>query len=690
MNRLLGILNRIRGRPPIPEKSIMTGLSAGDALATSPEGVRPFVSIKGYTLLSPDNVLFPPVGGHRDVPWGLEHLYSPEQMRHFTDDYEKDPFGDIIICGENIFDLLRDRNLIDFWIRFLNEGGHLKVLEESREVIKLFEQPLKLSGRDKEYSVYSQEARSMLRILHERTKSENLQLRQTDSITYDMMAVFRKSGALDFQISVFPYHAPRATFAYHVPSDNHTAYDLLTSALYEMWKGATVTDLSSPSPLQYQMPRRRKTIWERIGEIRSLEAQGVADKKEIAKRIGVGPAYVSQLRQLLQNQAGTGTGVSEQVSPPQEVEAGAVTESPELSSSGVATEVIETRPKTSWDDKFQQIKSFLEDGHSVQDAWIMYGLSSASDFYSSYLRHLDWKSYSRPLTRTEIKLMKHRLKNLGDRRFDRLVRRGLTIDKIGDKNGVTRELVRQYIAGSGQYDYWKQSREHYRKPNPKELEYTSLLNLLNAKIQQEISNFGEDQWAEKKAMEYISSRKKQQPDNIPTEELVTIFRTYREAQSQGKPVSFRRIGQEVDMRGAGIRNIFQKVGLESLKWKIQRLSEEDREMIARSDNSEFSSNDIAYFTGIKLGNINNYRRPHPSALARKPTKLKGFSYSGASQIYEAKDLGFSRQEITELFNYVHPTIVDSALGNREKMEKIIIKNLRILYPEKDISKPYLN
>ena len=60
----------------------------------------------------------------------------------------------------------------------------------------------------------------------------------------------------------------------------------------------------------------------------------------------------------------------------------------------------------------------------------------------------------------------------------------------------------------------------------------------------------------------------------------------------------------------------------------------------------------------------------------------------ASQIYEASDLGFNKEEIMELLD-ANERVLDHSLENRGTIETKIKDALRVLYPDREFDRPYL-
>lgn len=312
------------------------------------------------------------------------------------------------------------------------------------------------------------------------------------------------------------------------------------------------------------------------------------------------------------------------------------------------------------------------------------------------------------LTRKKINWLKHHLdkedkKYKKEKLFSKLVRKGLTLEKIGDKLGLTRERIRQKINETGQYESWRLSRSFYkytREERDLEEERGKLIDILHKRVQQQINSIDETiQWAEKKANEYKLSMKKSLttknfPLPIPYEKLLEVFRYYREAQLKGEKLSFDDISKRAGFKSAGLsKRILNRVSLQSLNWQVEdtrRLSEDQKKMVERSASLEMNNNDRAYFMNLPE------HIPTQYGIKGKRIVLKQFSieeprltYGLASQIYEVQDALFTREEIIELLD-TSPKAVDYSLEHKDEIAPKIINALNILYPEKKYAKPYLS
>ena len=119
-----------------------------------------------------------------------------------------------------------------------------------------------------------------------------------------------------------------------------------------------------------------------------------------------------------------------------------------------------------------------------------------------------------------------------------------------------------------------------------------------------------------------------------------------------------------------------------------------KEALKRAIDLEMSAGDIGHFVGVAWHvaqqNMERYGRKRDFACRPIKRLFRGsaLTYRASSQIYEAKDLDFTRDEIAELLG-LDNKIVDYALRNRRKIGGKIKDALKILYPERKSNKPYL-
>lgn len=303
-----------------------------------------------------------------------------------------------------------------------------------------------------------------------------------------------------------------------------------------------------------------------------------------------------------------------------------------------------------------------------------------------------------PLSRIERKRIRHRLEEEHPDSA-KFILRGLTFEEIGKRhrivkkiNGketlksVTREHVRQYVEIMGATDYRENSHHHYRisKMDEREKVRNDLKNVLRQrvnKVHEEIPST----WAEKKARVYVLNRRNwesQDAPNTPYEKILKLFQYYEYGKTTGTQLTFKELGELSGLSGgahAGI--ILSSLGLPSLclsrDTHFERLSEEEKNKL-NNIFKDISGQDMAHFTGRSQNVVRLHEGDKP-ILTR---------YAFYSQVYYGIDSGLSLEDIALCLDKTVP-LIQKALDRRSTKEPEIINILRELYPDKNITTPYL-
>ena len=136
--------------------------------------------------------------------------------------------------------------------------------------------------------------------------------------------------------------------------------------------------------------------------------------------------------------------------------------------------------------------------------------------------------------------------------------------------------------------------------------------------------------------------------------------------------------------------------------KMVRITKETKESLKRALELPLTNQDLGYFLGIpdyvakytlrKLGRIT----PPKSFIIYLGKNVNGLkladpkhalTYRAASQIYEAKDLGFKKDEIIELLS-TSELVVDYAMLHERELSGDLVSMLKTLHNDPSISKPY--
>ncbi len=292
---------------------------------------------------------------------------------------------------------------------------------------------------------------------------------------------------------------------------------------------------------------------------------------------------------------------------------------------------------------------------------------------------------------------------------DRLIRRGLTLEQIAKKTNVTRERVRQYIVGTGQHKVWRQSREHYEKKTSYELRKKEVgrkiekivEQILAAGLQNALQDASEtERFAYEKATEFLTQRKHKLPNSYSFEQLFGLFKKYKEAELSGEKLSLEELGEELGIHFVNVGNIFRKLRVKPMYGTRERhtLLDFQKQALERAVEIPVPLPNISYFLELPKHGASVYYHARGIDLSKRPkisNVIKSFgigksvTHTLASQIYEAQDLGFSKDETTELLD-INERVYDYATIHREKIGGELMDALKKLYPDREINKPWVD
>lgn len=299
----------------------------------------------------------------------------------------------------------------------------------------------------------------------------------------------------------------------------------------------------------------------------------------------------------------------------------------------------------------------------------------------------------------KMKRAKRGVKRYKDR--DRLISEGLAITKIARKCRITGEAVRQYIAISGQYADWKRAREQIKtQVKTQEVERKRLIGqIVTSVLEKKLKTSStEEPIFHRKAVEYKSLIKQNRScyDGLRLNKLILLFRVYYGAIEQGKKLSLKELGKKTGIYHLSVWKILKRVGLEPLHGAKPKttMPEEQKNLVKRVLRSKvnMSDRDLGHFLDLIPYKIRCIREEYFTEQRPKGRWLRyGWgrttTYHTASQVYEAQDLGFTRDEIAELLD-IEPEAIDFVNEKRVEIEPKIIKLLQIIEPKKQIKKPY--
>lgn len=284
---------------------------------------------------------------------------------------------------------------------------------------------------------------------------------------------------------------------------------------------------------------------------------------------------------------------------------------------------------------------------------------------------------------------------------DRLIAQGLTLKEIAEQDTVSGERIRQYAVATEQDEIRKQAKEKRKEKEKERQEYLSRISTQILLAGRENST-EDEKWAYDIAMRYISKpfgRKE------CYSKLLKLLEIKRRAEKKGTKLTLEEYQELTGIGFTRVGRIFSKLGLEpdygvkdrhiTPKWKKQAME--------RAIPVPLTSGCIAHLLKLPSHIVSlHFNRYSKRKNQRPKTKYsiavfkdkKHLTYSKASQIYEATDsepdgCEFSDNETIELLN-TSQEVIDYAREHRTEIEAPILEGLKTLYPNKDITRPYLN
>ncbi len=293
----------------------------------------------------------------------------------------------------------------------------------------------------------------------------------------------------------------------------------------------------------------------------------------------------------------------------------------------------------------------------------------------------------------------NRIKNVCE--VNTMIESGDPITKISVVGGVTNEGARNYIKRIGKFESWKEKRKEVKKNRLEKiadetLTKQSLVDVLCARVYRLAQESG---WAYVKAWDYYSNVKKRGKHNIPLVKLVKLFDLYETALKHERILSLEEFFERTGIGNINyISQIFQRVGLTPMNCSKERKYPEDyiKEKIKSAGRElNISSNDAGYFLGVSsyISDLYWKRYQLRNGIRVKPLMHLGIygqlTHKKASEIYEAQDLGFSKEETLDLLD-INPGLYDFTMRNRKVIQKKIVNVLDTLWPEFKHTKPYVD
>lgn len=280
-------------------------------------------------------------------------------------------------------------------------------------------------------------------------------------------------------------------------------------------------------------------------------------------------------------------------------------------------------------------------------------------------------------------------------KIDELVPQGLTLEMMHEMVGLSKERVRQYLKLSGQHDLWKTARkESLAKGVPGESEKNEVIGDLVGLITQIAYSRASE--AERKTYEYLTGGRRSR--RMSWEKLTSLFDEYFRLKDSKEKVSLKGLEKESGISFTQVGMILRAVNLEPLHGKRERhiTPEWKKQAIRRAFNLDVNTFDLAYF--LELPNHVVYQnlrmmgdRPLRPVFITEPPPESCFpvlNYRLASQVYEARDAGFTIEETVELLD-TRKRVVDYLLEKENIVSSKIVEILGVLYPDEKITTPYV-
>jgi DNA-binding CsgD family transcriptional regulator len=307
---------------------------------------------------------------------------------------------------------------------------------------------------------------------------------------------------------------------------------------------------------------------------------------------------------------------------------------------------------------------------------------------------------------------KNRLRSRNPRRkevIDEIIREGVldSLEKIGNHNkvGLTRERVRQYLEGTNQYTLWEETKKERKKVLEGLLsQILSIHGGLLSQIEHAgLKNASEtDQLAYEKTKEYFEDKRFHPKDS--SDFIFSLFKDYSTFQKQGKKVPLKWFAEKYDKLPPNIGKIFSRVGSPTLGKppgkKRVATSDYKKECLERAVEIEMTAPDIGYFLGLPAYILGLFFNRYYKGDKQRPCvnreiikfgkeRNKRVTYRLASQVYEARDAGFSREEIMQT-HHLDDKIYAYIMDHEPTISGHIVHSLQQLFPDKPVEKPYVS
>jgi hypothetical protein len=287
-------------------------------------------------------------------------------------------------------------------------------------------------------------------------------------------------------------------------------------------------------------------------------------------------------------------------------------------------------------------------------------------------------------------------------RRNELLDRGCPTKVIMEIEGCSRQAIAGYKKYHGKGKKWKE--ENLKRQQDKGIlqdfendPKIRLLDVLNRRTEQ---TYETATWPEQKTLECLTKYNFDLRVIEKKEKLLELFQTYENAKNSNQKLPLVKLEKICGITCMTISRYFKSVGLEPLygtRKVSSHLSKEKLKLLEEAyHNSELPNTDICGLAKVHpllIGSAYAKKFGQRKTLPKKIAGKRGvngttLTYTLASQVYEAQDLGYILEEVCEL-NDTNPTAIQTLTEQRPTLERRIMKTIEILYPEQNITKPYL-
>jgi len=166
------------------------------------------------------------------------------------------------------------------------------------------------------------------------------------------------------------------------------------------------------------------------------------------------------------------------------------------------------------------------------------------------------------------------------------------------------------------------------------------------------------------------------------EDIVNIIRTYETKQKQGFPVKTLEISRETAVKFSSTKKIIEQINEINSPPIDETLSQRINRALTIK---EINLKEAAYFLGIPKFTLTSHIQKNKIPYFKK---ILYYNFIEASKVYEATDAGFNLRQTAE-YSKANKRNTEHSLNRRPYLEPIIIEILKKIYPEREITTPYL-